>query len=46
MDFRQDMSVNKTRRLCAFFVTQNSFLLEAISPCGAGVHAWRMIGYQ
>jgi hypothetical protein len=27
MDFRQDMSVNKTRRLCGFFATQNSFIL-------------------
>jgi phosphopantetheine adenylyltransferase len=27
MDFRQDMSVNKTRRLCGFYATQNSFIL-------------------
>jgi hypothetical protein len=30
MDFRQDMSMNKRRRLCVFFVTQNSFVLVPV----------------
>jgi hypothetical protein len=34
MDYCQDMSVNKTRRLCAFLMTQNSFVLVVSDgPC-------------
>jgi hypothetical protein len=37
MDFCQDMSVNKMRRLCGFFLTQNSFILVVSLDDGVGV---------